>query len=154
MKRHLDMSTSIHIPHGLHSFHIGQTSQKSSPVTVLLKRVVADLQKWLNCSWAAGMIPGGSGLVPELNVVCVAGDPQRRESPDLVCSVRGGHNTGLAAIVAVGPRSDRTPYSDEDHRFADALCDHVSGLLNNERLARNISEGLITVDETARPRHL
>ncbi len=58
-KRHLGMSTFIHIPEGLHSFHISpRATSKNNPVTVLLKRLVRDLQKWLNCSWAAGLSSG------------------------------------------------------------------------------------------------
>jgi hypothetical protein len=129
------MSTSIHIPEGLRAFHIGKTESDSrqKSISILLKRVVADLQKWLHCSWAAGMIPGGTELVPELNVVCVAGDDRRREVPDLVCPVPGDTSTGLAAIVAVGPRDDGTPYSDQDHRLANALCEHIGGLIGNEQ---------------------
>jgi hypothetical protein len=141
------MSTFIHIPEGLHAFHLSREndlrkSSKCAPVTILLKRVVTDLRKWLNCSWAAGMIPAGTTLVPELNVVCVAGDSWRHDVPDLICPIRGDTTTGIAAIVAAGPRSDGTPYTDEDHRFADALCEHISGVLSNERLAHNISKDL------------
>ncbi len=114
---------------------------------MLLKRVVADLQKWLNCSWTAGMIPSGSELVPELNVVCVSGDPGRREVPDLICPILGNSCSGLAAIVAAGPRSDGAPYSDDDRSFADAVCQHVAGLLGNDRLARNISDDLATAEQ-------
>jgi hypothetical protein len=142
------MSTSLHIPEGLHSFHVtSKQSLKSNPLTILLKKVVADLQKWLNCSWAAGMIPEGSDLVPELSVVCVSGDSRRQEVPDLICPIRGNSTTGLAAIVAVGPRNDGVPYTDEDHQFADALCGHLGGLLGNERLARNISRDLAAIEQ-------
>src|ERR1700722_14874513 len=127
MKRHLDMSTSIHIPEGLHSFHISHT-ECASPQSILLKRVVADLQKWLNCSWAAGMIPSYSGanVVPELQVLCVSGDGWCDQAPDLICPVRNNRSCGLAAIVTMGPKNDGAPYSDEDRRFADALCGHIS----------------------------
>lgn len=142
------MGTIIHIPEGLHSFHCtSRPTSKSNPITVLLKRVVADLHKWLNCSWAAGMIPGGSELIPELSVVCVEGDARRREVPDLICPIRGNTNSGLAAIVAAGPRNDGTPYSDDDHRFADALCGHMSGLLVNVQLAHTISLEMLTLEQ-------
>ena len=161
MKRHLDMSTSIHIPEGLHSFHISHAeyaSQRSSqyePETVLLKHLVDNLQKWLNCSWTAGMIPScsSSSVVPELRVLCVAGNGWRNQTPSLICPVRNNRSAGLAAIVAAGPKKDGAAYSDEDRRFADALCGHISGLLSNERLARKVSEDLAqTKDdiETAR----
>ena len=150
------MSTSIHIPEGLHSFHISHTdcvsprSSQSEPEAILLKRLVADLQKWLNCSWAAGMIPScsGSSVVPELQVLCVAGNGWRNENADLICPVRNNRSTGLAAIIAAGPKNDGAPYSDEDRLFADALCGHIGGLLSNERLARNVSEDLMTVEES------
>jgi len=146
------MSTSIHIPEGLHSFHLSSGSNaqinKSNPVTILLKRVVTDLQKWLNCSWAAGLVPGGSELVPELDVVCVAGNAWRREVPDLICPIRGDTQTGLAAIVAAGPKNDGTPYTDEDHRFAEAMCGHIGGLLENEQMARNISHEIDLAEQS------
>ena len=125
------MSTSLHIPIPRHE-----------PIITILKRVVADLQKWLECSWAAGMIPSRSTVVPELNVVCVAGDADHRGVPDLVCPIRGNTGTGLAAIVAVGPKTNGTPYSDEDRGFARALCRQITGLLANDRLARHISDDL------------
>ncbi len=53
----------------------------------------------------------------------------------------------MAAIIAAGPRNDGEPYSDDDHRFADALCGHISGLLGNDRLAHNISQDLITAEQ-------
>lgn len=146
------MRASIHIPEGLHSFHIKPAppvlTSKSKPVTILLKRVVADLRKWLNCSWAVGMIPEGKDRVPELSVVCVEGDARRDEVPDLICPIPDKRGAGLTAIIAAGPRRDGTPYSDEDHRFADALCEHMGGLLGNERLARNISEELTRAEES------
>jgi hypothetical protein len=143
------MSTSIHTPEALHSFHISHT-ECASPENILLKRVVADLQKWLNCSWAAGMIPScsGAGLVPELLVSCVAGNGWCNQTPDMICPVRNNRSTGLAAIVAIGPKSDGAPYSDEDRHFADALCGHISGLLSNDRLARKVSEDLLTAEES------
>ncbi len=150
------MSTSIPIPEGLHSFHIGNTesaSQRFSPYqteAILLKRVVTDLEKWLNCSWAAGMVPSCSGtsLVPELHVVCVSGDIRRRsETPELICPVRNDRSAGLAAIVAIGKKKDGSPYTEEDRLFADALCGHIGGLLSNERLARKVSEELLTVEQ-------
>lgn len=152
------MSTSIHIPEGLRSFHIshnyppagaeGRTPYETE--TILLKRVVTDLEKWLNCSWAAGMIPSCSGasLVPELRVLCVAGKSWHSETPDMICPVRNNRNAGLAAIVAIGKKKDGSPYSEEDRLFADALCGHVGGLLSNDRLARSVSEDLITVEQT------
>ncbi len=88
------------------------------------------------------MIPSRSTLVPELNVVCVAGDASRRGVPDLVCPIAGNSGTGLAAIVAVGPRNDGAPYSEEDRLFAGALCGQIAGLLSNERLARRVSEDM------------
>lgn len=94
------------------------------------------------------MIPASSDRVPELDLVCVAGDARRRDTPDLVCPVRGDSSTGLAAIVAVGPRNDGTPYSEEDHRLADALCEHIGGLLGNDQLARNVSQDLIGLEQT------
>lgn len=153
MTRHLGMSTSIHIPEGLLAFHIGHTGDDSqlvsrrNPITIVLKRVVADLQKWLHCRWAVGMIPGGRELVPELNVVCVSGDAGSPEVPDMICPIRGDRDTGVAAVVAIGPKSDGTPYSDDDRHLADALCEHMGGVLNNERLAHNISEDLMTYEQ-------
>jgi hypothetical protein len=130
------MGTLIHIPEGLHSFHVSseETAARSNgnPVTIHLMRVIADLREWLDCSWAAGMVLAGCELVPELDVVCVSGDAQRREVPDLICPVQSNTDSGLAAVVAVGPRNDGTPYSDEDHRFADALCGHIRGLLGGD----------------------
>ena len=93
------------------------------------------------------MVPAGTELVPELNVVCVSGDPWRREVPDLICPIRGDASAGLRAIVAVGPRNDGIPYSEEDRSFADALCGHISGLLGNDRLARNISQELSLAED-------
>jgi sigma-B regulation protein RsbU (phosphoserine phosphatase) len=65
-------------------------------------------------------------------VVCVSGDARRRELADLICPVRGNSRSGLAAIVAAGPRNDGAPYSDEDHRLATALCGHISELLGHQ----------------------
>src|SRR5271165_3604643 len=103
------MSTSIHIPEGLHSFHISHTesaplrSSQYEAETILLRRLVTDLQQWLNCSWAAGMIPScsGTGLVPELQLLCVAGNGWRNQTPELICPVRNNRSAGLAAIVAL-----------------------------------------------------
>ncbi len=88
-------------------------------------------------------------MVPELNVVSVAGNGWERENPDLICPVRNNHSTGLAAIVAIGPKKDGTPYSDEDRLFADALCCHISGLLDNHQLLHKVSETLTSADETS-----
>ena len=124
------MSTSLHIPEGLLSFHLSSLPVAAkNPVTALLKRVVSDLQKWLNCSWTAGLVPTGLELVPELQLVCVEGNPTRPEIPDLICPIPGASAGGLAAIVAAGPRNDGAPYSEEDHRFADALCGHLGEML-------------------------
>lgn len=149
MKRHLDMSTSIHTPEGFHSFHISHT-ECVSPEAILLKRVVADIQKWLNCTWAAGMVPScsGSSVVPELQVLCIAGNGYGNQTPDLICPVRNNRGAGLAAIVAIGPKKDGTPYSDEDRFFADALCGQISGLLSNDRLARKVSEDFSAAEQT------
>ena len=141
------MSTFTHIPEGLLSFHTGHTGHDRNPVNIFLKRVVADLRKWLNCRWAVGMIPGGKELIPELDVVCVAGDAMSPEAPDLICPIRGDSKEGVAAIVALGPRSDGMPYSDDDRHLADALCEHIGGLLNNQRLAQNMSLDLVTFEQ-------
>jgi len=156
MKRHLGMSTFIHIPEGLHSFHISHTQDASprlfqhEPTTILLKRMVADLQKWLNCSWATGMVPAdmASSVAPELQVVCSAGTGWRSETPSVICPVRNERSAGLAAVIAIGPKEDGTPYTDEDRRFADALCGHIGGLLSNERLARKVSEDFSAFEQT------
>ena len=142
------MSTSIHIPEGLHSFHISHTECQTE--NILLKRLVEDLQKWLNCSWTAGMIPSCSSatVVPELQLACVAGNGWCNQTPDMICPVRNQRNCGLAAIVAIGPKNDGALYSDEDRRFAEALCEHISGLLSNDRLARKVSEDFMTAAET------
>jgi hypothetical protein len=135
------MSTLIHTLDG-------RTLAKRNPFTILLKRVVNDLQKWLNCRWAAGMVPGTAERVPELNVVCVAGSARadevlKGEAPQMICPIRGNSDNGVAALVAVGPRGDGMPYSEDDQRLADALCDHISGVMSNERLARHICDELM-----------
>jgi hypothetical protein len=126
------MSTFIHTPEGLHSFHISHTECASSvePHSILLKRVVSDLYKWLDCTWAAALVPSrpGASLVPELRIVSVEGSGWNNQSPDLICPVRNHRTTGLAAIVVIGPRKDGAPYSEQDRLFADALCCHVSTL--------------------------
>ncbi|HEY3835429.1 MAG TPA: PP2C family protein-serine/threonine phosphatase [Bryobacteraceae bacterium] len=126
----------------------GRTNSKRNPFPILLKRVVNDLQRWLHCRWAAGMVPGPAEHAPEMNVVCVSGDAKaddvlKGEAPELICPIRGSGDGGVAALIAVGPRSDGTPYSDVDQRFADALCDHITDVLNNEQLARSISQELM-----------
>ena len=149
---------TIHIPEGLLSFHIGRTqagprhSRHRQPKTVFLKRVVADLKKWLRCSWAAGMVPSNSGqsLVPELDVICVSGNTVDKQLPDLICPIPNAGDSGIAAIVAIGPRKDGVPYSEEDRRFADTLCNHIGGLLNDERLAQDVTEDLIDDEQTER----
>jgi hypothetical protein len=107
------------------------------PQSILVKRVVADLYKWLDCTWAAGMIPSdpGANLVPELRVVSVEGSGWNTQAPDLICPVRDHRSTGLAAIVVLGPRKDGIPYSEQDRLFADALCCHISTLLDNDQLS-------------------
>ena len=109
-----------------------------------------DLQKWLDCTWTAGMIPSCSAasLVPELQLSCVAGNGWCNQTPDIICPVRNNLSAGLAAIVAIGPKNDGAPYSEDDRRFADALCGHISGLLSNARLARKISEDLVNAAQT------
>jgi hypothetical protein len=128
-----------------------RTLAKRNPFTILLKRVVDDLQKWLNCRWAAGMVPGTAERVPELNVVCVAGNARadevlKGEVPQMICPIRGSGDNGVAALVAVGPRGDGMPYSDDDQRLADALCDHISDVMSNERLAQHICDELMESD--------
>ena len=88
------------------------------------------------------MVPGGSELVPELNVVCVTGDTQRQEVPDFICPIRGDTNTGLAALIAVGPKNDGTSYSDQDRRLADALCEHIGGQHQDDEISRGVYDRL------------
>jgi hypothetical protein len=154
------MNASIHIPEGLLSFYLSKTeltevtmrqSSESRTKTIFLKRLVKDLKKWLRCRWAAGMIPSAAkpSVVVELNVVCVAGEDWTREGPDLICPVRDKTNTGVAAVIALGPRKDGSPYSDDDRRFANAVCEHIGGLMSDDRLARHLSEELSAVGQNA-----
>lgn len=147
------MSTLIHLPEGLRSFHIRHTECASScaPETILLKRVVTDLNCWLDCAWAAAMIPTNSAtLVPELCVVSVEGSGWEQQSPELVVPVRDQQTTGLAAIVVIGPKRDGTGYREQDRLLADALCCHVSTLLADDQLLRKVSETLLSVEQIPR----
>lgn len=78
------------------------------------------------------MAPSGSGLVPRLEVICLAGERGDRTGtdsvPDMICPIRHPSTSGLGALIAFGPKNDDTPYTSEDRAFAAEYCRHLSGL--------------------------
>jgi sigma-B regulation protein RsbU (phosphoserine phosphatase) len=109
---------------------------------VFLRRVVADLQRWLDSRWTAGLLPFRHGLVPELKVVCASGDGPGTQCPEIVCPIQAKAQQGLTALVAIGPKLDGTRYTASDRELAEDLCGHVGRLLSHERAARNLLDEL------------
>jgi hypothetical protein len=107
-----------------------------------LKRLVTDLQKRLNSSWAAGLVPSGSELVPGLNVVHVAGDVSRPEEPDIICPIPAESSTRLAALVALGPKNDGSSYTGDDRHLADVICEHAGVLEEPDDATRELLDHL------------
>ena len=118
----------------------------SEAISVFLRRVVTDLQHWLDSRWTAGLIPSRQGVNPELKLVCASGEEPGSEGPELVCPIQRKAQRDVAAVVAIGPKNDGSRYTASDRELAENLCQHMGSLLSHERIARDLLDEFETVE--------